>query len=123
MCDARLRQNFGVDPGQQRPSGPPPATGATDALTTGRTQEEDSAMKSAHIGGSIVRAVLGIVAAAVLSTTWGCAHVAPYERGTLAHPTMSADDPFTTPLANHVQDVSEGATGGLSGGGGGCGCN
>jgi hypothetical protein len=49
--------------------------------------------------------------------------VAPYERGTLAHPTMSAEDPFTTPLANHVQDVSEGATGGLSGGGGGCGCN
>jgi hypothetical protein len=80
-------------------------------------------MNSARIGGGIVRAVLGIVAAAVLSTTWGCAHVAPYERGTLAHPTMSAEDPFTTPLANHVQDVSEGATGGLSGGGGGCGCN
>jgi hypothetical protein len=36
---------------------------------------------------------------------------------------MSAEDPFTTPLAAHVQDVSEGATGGLSGGGGGCGCN
>jgi hypothetical protein len=83
----------------------------------------EEAMKSAHIGGGIVRAVLGIVAAAVLSATWGCAHVAPYERGTLAHPTMSAEDPFTTPLANHVQDVSEGATGGLSGGGGGCGCN
>jgi hypothetical protein len=80
-------------------------------------------MKSARFGGGIGRAVLSIVAAAVLSATWGCAHVAPYERGTLAHHTMSADDPFTTPLAEHVQNVSEGAAGGLSGGGGGCGCN
>lgn len=80
-------------------------------------------MKSARIGGGIVRAVLGIVAGAVLSATMGCAHVAPYERGTLAHPTMSAEDNYTTPLAAHVEDVSEGATGGLSGGGGGCGCN
>jgi hypothetical protein len=53
----------------------------------------------------------------------GCAHVAPYERGNLAHPTMSAEDPYTTPLAAHVQAVSEGAAGGLAGGGGGCGCN
>jgi hypothetical protein len=80
-------------------------------------------MKSARIGGGIVRAVLGIVAGAVLSATMGCAHVAPYERGTLAHPTMSASDTYTTPLAEHVEDISEGATGGLSGGGGGCGCN
>ncbi len=80
-------------------------------------------MKSARIGGGIVRAVLGIVAGAVLSATMGCSHVAPYERGTLAHPTMSAEDNYTTPLAEHVEDVSEGATGGLSGGGGGCGCN
>jgi len=80
-------------------------------------------MNSKGIGGGMVRVVLGIVAAVALSSTWGCVHVAPYERGTLAHPTMSADDPYTTPLANHVQDVSEGATGGLSGGGGGCGCN
>ncbi|HEY8091889.1 MAG TPA: DUF4266 domain-containing protein [Polyangiaceae bacterium] len=80
-------------------------------------------MKSAGNRGGIGRTVLAIVGAALLSATWGCAHVAPYERGNLAHPTMSAEDPFTTPLANHVQDVSEGATGGLSGGGGGCGCN
>jgi hypothetical protein len=84
-------------------------------------------MKSARIGDGILRAVLGIVAAAVLSASLsslvGCAHVAPYERGTLAHPTMSAEDNYTTPLAVHVEDVSEGATGGLSGGGGGCGCN
>jgi hypothetical protein len=80
-------------------------------------------MKSARRSGGIGPTVLGIVAVAVLSGTWGCAHVAPYERGTLAHPTMSAEDPYTTPLAMHVQDVSEGASGGLSGGGGGCGCN
>jgi len=80
-------------------------------------------MRSARIRGGIVRAVLGIVGGTLLSMTWGCVHVAPYERGTLAHPTMSADDPFKTPLAEHVEDVSEGATGGLSGGGGGCGCN
>ncbi len=81
-------------------------------------------MTSARIdGGIIVRAVLGIVGSAVLAATLGCVHVAPYERGTLAHPTMSAEDPFTTPIAEHVQSVSEGATGGLSGGGGGCGCN
>jgi hypothetical protein len=70
-----------------------------------------------------LRAVLGIVGVATLASTWGCAHVAPYERGNLAHHTMSAEDPFTTALAEHVQAVSEGATGGLSGGGGGCGCN
>jgi hypothetical protein len=79
-------------------------------------------MRTARIGGTIVRAARGIVVTAALASIWGCAHVAPYERGNLAHPTMSAEDPFTTPLAGHVQEVSEGATGGLSGGGG-CGCN
>jgi hypothetical protein len=61
--------------------------------------------------------------ALLLSATGGCVHVAPYERGTLAHPTMSSDDPYTTALAEHVEDVSEGANGGFTGGGGGCGCN
>jgi hypothetical protein len=80
-------------------------------------------MRSARIRGGIVRTVLGIVGGALLSMTWGCVHVAPYERGTLAHPTMTAEDTFKTPLAEHVESVSEGATGGLGGGGGGCGCN
>lgn len=71
----------------------------------------------------IVRGILGIFAAVALTAATGCANVAPYERGTLAHPTMSADDPFTSGLDNHVRAVSEGAAGGLSGGGGGCGCN
>jgi hypothetical protein len=52
----------------------------------------------------------------------GCVHVAPYERGTLAHPTMTPGD-LSTSMDEHVRTVSEGASGGLSGGGGGCGCN
>jgi len=56
----------------------------------------------------------------VLAT--GCANVAPYERGILAHPSMSAQD-MSNGFDEHVRAVSEGATGGFSGGGGGCGCN
>ena len=53
----------------------------------------------------------------------GCVHVAPYERGTLAHPTMTTED-ISTGLDDHVRAVSEAAEGGgLGGGGGGCGCN
>jgi hypothetical protein len=80
-------------------------------------------MKSARTIPRLREALLSVAATTLLPAVAGCAHVAPYERGKLAHPTMSADDPFTTALAAHVQDVSEGATGGLSGGGGGCGCN
>lgn len=67
---------------------------------------------------------LGTLALLVLAaaSTSGCARVAPYERGTLAHPTMSAEDPASA-MDEHVRAVSEGATGGVSGGGGGCGCN
>ena len=52
----------------------------------------------------------------------GCAPVAPYERGKLAHPTMAAGD-----LAGfgegHLRAITEGATGGNGGTGSGCGCN
>ena len=64
----------------------------------------------------LVAIVLGAIAFA------GCAPVAPYERGTLAHPTMTTED-VATGLDEHVRGVSEGASGGLGGGGGGCGCN
>ncbi len=63
-----------------------------------------------------------IVLVLACSAVVGCAKVAPYERGTLAHPTMSTED-FGSPIDGHVRDVMEGANGGLSGGGGGCGCN
>jgi hypothetical protein len=51
----------------------------------------------------------------------GCTHVAPYQRGKLAHPTMTADD--QGPAASHVLAVHEGATGGGSLAESGCGCN
>jgi hypothetical protein len=122
MCERVRARNFHADP---RPRGCAAAWRDRCSRPPSSVDQEEWVMKSARqsSGQRFGRAVLGIVAAAVLSATWGCAHVAPYERGTLAHPTMSAEDPYTTPLANHVQDVSEGATGGLSGGGGGCGCN
>ena len=73
---------------------------------------------------SSIRALLvAMTTGAVASAAMGCATVAPYERGTLAHPTMSADDPYTSGIDEHVRSVSEGAHGGLVGGGGGCGCN
>lgn len=52
----------------------------------------------------------------------GCVKVAPYERGALAHPTMTPGE-IAIGLDAHVRAVSEGAAGGLGGGGGGCGCN
>ncbi|HEY4118624.1 MAG TPA: DUF4266 domain-containing protein [Byssovorax sp.] len=57
-----------------------------------------------------------------LSTALGCAHVAPYERGKLAHPTMKADN-LSGPGGAHVRSVLEGATGGAIGAESGCGCN
>jgi hypothetical protein len=63
--------------------------------------------------------VLGVVALAAASI--GCTHVAPYERGRLANPMMTAD--LEGAAAAHVNDVHEGATGGGSPTAGGCGCN
>jgi hypothetical protein len=63
--------------------------------------------------------------AACVACAWfasACAPVAPYQRGALAHPTMTAED-LATGLESHVRAVSEGGSGGLGGGGGGCGCN
>lgn len=80
-------------------------------------------MERTRIVGGIARVMMTLVAMALVAGTAGCVRVAPYERGTLAHPTMTAEDPYKTPLAANVEDVSEGAIGGLSGGGGGCGCN
>ncbi len=68
------------------------------------------------------RSVKSIAALVFLPLIAGCAHVAPYERGMLAHPTMTSDD-MATSLEQHVRSISEGATGGIGGGGGGCGCN
>lgn len=52
----------------------------------------------------------------------GCTHVAPYDRGRLAVPTMASSD-MEGPAAGHVRAVHEGATGGGSLAESGCGCN
>jgi hypothetical protein len=59
-----------------------------------------------------------VLAALVVS----CTHVKPWERGKLAHPTMSADDPAGA-AEQHMRGVHEGATGGGSVAESGCGCN
>lgn len=66
---------------------------------------------------AIVVALLGLAA-----FTSGCTAVAPYERGKLAHPTMSAGS-LSTMGEEHLRAISEGATGGSGGTGSGCGCN
>jgi hypothetical protein len=54
----------------------------------------------------------------------GCAHVAAYERGSLADYTMRADrDPLDDTFREHVFFTREAASGGRGVGGGGCGCN
>lgn len=59
---------------------------------------------------------LGLFAAA------GCTPVKAYERAKLAHPTMSAAD-VAGPGEEHLRAVTEGAIGGSTGAGSGCGCN
>lgn len=51
----------------------------------------------------------------------GCTHVAAYERGKLAHRTMTTE--ATGPAAEHVYSVHEGAAGGSASAESGCGCN
>ena len=52
----------------------------------------------------------------------GCARLAPYQRGRLAHPTMLLQE-LATPGEAHVYAIQEGAVGGGSAVEGGCGCN
>jgi hypothetical protein len=63
-----------------------------------------------------------IACISIAASSIACAHVAPYERGKLAHPMMTADD-LEGPAAAHVLAVHEGATGGGSLAESGCGCN
>ncbi|MEO5731023.1 MAG: DUF4266 domain-containing protein [Byssovorax sp.] len=71
------------------------------------------------LASSVITSVAMLVA---LIATTGCSTVAPYERGTLAHPTMGASD-MTGFGEAHLRAISEGATGGSGGTGSGCGCN
>jgi hypothetical protein len=63
--------------------------------------------------------LLGIVFVLAASA---CGRVAPYERARLAHPNMTTSD-VAGPGEEHMRSVQEGAMGGESGAGGGCGCN
>ena len=77
-------------------------------------------MKTAKkIAGHAV--ALALVAIGLFAST-GCGTVQPYERGKLAHPTMSAAD-MAGFGESHLRAISEGAIGGSGGTGSGCGCN
>jgi hypothetical protein len=65
--------------------------------------------------------IVSLVSLVVLSSL-GCSHVAPYERGKLAHPMMTTES-LEGPAASHVLAVHEGAMGGGSLSETGCGCN
>lgn len=69
------------------------------------------------------RLVTALIALAILAG--GCAHVAPYERETLAGRTMDVGAPerMETQFRSHVYDAREGAMGASGSTGGGCGCN
>jgi hypothetical protein len=61
---------------------------------------------------------------AVAQTLFGCAAVAPWERGLLAKKKMTMDpDGQAVQLEQHVYEYREGASGGYGSVGGGCGCN
>lgn len=63
-----------------------------------------------------------VLAMALVAVSGGCAHLKPFERGRLAHPTMLLGD-MSRPGSAHVYSIREGANGGGSGAEGGCGCN
>ena len=63
---------------------------------------------------------LVFIASAAVSLM-ACTHVAPYERGKLAHPTMT--EATESAAASHLHAVQEGAAGGGSVAESGCGCN
>ena len=67
-----------------------------------------------------VRSVLLLVT--LIASAAGCASVPAYERGQLAHPTMTTSD-LARSSEEHTRAVHEGATGGGFSAGGGCGCN
>lgn len=73
--------------------------------------------------GRILKTLITLaVMGAGLAMSTGCAQVAPYERAKLAHPTMAASD-IAGPGEEHLRAITEGAIGGSTGAGSGCGCN
>jgi hypothetical protein len=75
---------------------------------------------------TLTRVVALLLVVGGLSSLAGCASmgVEPWERDVLAEPGMQLDPlPIVTALDEHIYFSKEATTGGLAGGGGGCGCN
>jgi hypothetical protein len=68
-----------------------------------------------------------LLAAGAIAVLAGCAAIAPpkpWEKGDLARASMRFDtDPLEAKLTQHIYQSKEGAGGGGTVGGGGCGCN
>jgi hypothetical protein len=67
------------------------------------------------------RALVVLASIALAALAAGCTHVAPYDRGRLAQPSMVNE--LETVASAHVHAVHEGAAGGGSVAESGCGCN
>jgi Domain of unknown function (DUF4266) len=72
--------------------------------------------------GTPLRVAVVMAIAIVASALGGCTPVKPYERGRLAHPSMSGSR-ASGQGESHMQAVHEGAAGGTLGAESGCGCN
>lgn len=72
-----------------------------------------------------LRASLACLAAPALLALTGCAQVQPWEKATLAKPTMQAAGsvPLLSKFDQHIYTSKEAVKGGTGIGGGGCGCN
>ena len=68
-----------------------------------------------------VRLVLLLLSSSLALASTACTHVAPYERGRLAQPSMVTE--MESVASAHVHAVHEGAVGGSSVAESGCGCN
>jgi Domain of unknown function (DUF4266) len=73
----------------------------------------------------MLSSTLRLLLLAALSTSlFGCAAVAPWERAYLAKKKMQMDpDAEAVAFEQHVFEYREGASGGYGSVGGGCGCN
>ncbi|HZI84714.1 MAG TPA: DUF4266 domain-containing protein [Casimicrobiaceae bacterium] len=70
------------------------------------------------------RRVLLAALAAVVAACGGCAVVQPWERGTLAKPSMATvQPPHETAQKLRTYNAKEGGAAATGVGGGGCGCN
>lgn len=67
-----------------------------------------------------MRLVLFALASLALA---GCANVAPWQRGTLAKPSMGLEPSAPMRALDKTYAAKEAASGGAAVGGGGCGCN